>query len=206
MDKKREGDEGGPSTTGSQSSKVLVTENTADESVSKETEREPQKTSDENDMILDEIDESERSESAAGSETTEGADDNSQAKSKGRLPMALTWSRHRANSLGEIGDIRNWARNDQPKRKGTGVDDRESKVRLVTSRTEKKRESLENVMEMGFKRIMDRFDEEKSERKKHYKEIKTEFSKLEKRNKELEEKVGKIDVEMKASCNASNIK
>ncbi|CAD6234226.1 GSCOCG00012371001-RA-CDS [Cotesia congregata] len=48
-------------------------------------------------------------------------------------------------------------------------------------------------MEMGFKRIMDRFDEEKSERKKHYKEIKTEFSKLEKRNKELEEKVENIE-------------
>ncbi|CAG5085038.1 Protein of unknown function [Cotesia congregata] len=53
---------------------------------------------------------------------------------------------------------------------------------------------------------MERLDEEREDRKKQLKELKTEFEKIERKNAELERKIEKIEAENQAGRSASNIK
>ncbi|CAG5071580.1 Protein of unknown function [Cotesia congregata] len=127
-------------------------------------------------------------------------------KSRGRDPKAASWKKLRASSLGDLNgkDIRDWARNEGAKRKGNEESDREQKVRVVSQG--KKEESVEEMISQGFKKVLDKLDEEKKERKNQFDELKSEFVKMEKKNQELELKVGKLSAEMQAGCRGNNQK
>ncbi|CAG5100701.1 Protein of unknown function [Cotesia congregata] len=107
-------------------------------------------------------------------------------KSRGRDPKAASWKKLRASSLGDLNgkDIRDWARNEGAKRKGKEKSDREQKVRVVSQG--KKEESVEEMISQGFKKVLDKLDEEKKERKNQFDELKREFVKMEKKNQELD--------------------
>lgn len=131
--------------------------------------------------------------------------DSEGAKSKGRRKIADTWKIHRANSTGDLGDIRDWVKGDGKRKAAGATETRENKVRVVVQKKEKK-DGLEALINVGFGRVMNRLDEEKVERNKQFKELKAEFSKIVKKNSELEGKLVRLEAESKADRAASNTK
>ncbi|CAG5096623.1 Protein of unknown function [Cotesia congregata] len=127
-------------------------------------------------------------------------------KGKGRKTTAEAWKLHRANSTGDLSDIRDWMKCDGKRRGGGLADARENKVRVISKVSERKKEGLEIMITQGFSKIIERLDEKKEDRRKQFKELKTELSKIERKNAELEKKIERIEAENTAERTASNVK
>ncbi|CAG5093128.1 Protein of unknown function [Cotesia congregata] len=87
--------------------------------------------------------ENERKKDTEGNEEVEEEEVSEASKGRGRRTTAEAWKLHRANSTGDLGDIRDWVKGDG-KRRGGGLSDlRENKVRLIAKTGDKKREGME---------------------------------------------------------------
>ncbi len=143
--------------------------------------------------------------SEEGTEDEEGSV-NSDRRGKGRMLKAETWKMMRASSLGELGDIRGWV-NSGKRKAGVEGDVKDTKVRAVGNRRE---EIIEKLIENGFKKIVERLDEEKKERNKQLEEMRRESRLMEermtKRTQELEWKIERLKLEVKAGWEAGRKK
>ncbi|CAG5079351.1 Protein of unknown function [Cotesia congregata] len=127
-------------------------------------------------------------------------------RGKGRLKKAESWKILRTSSLGNLGDIRGWVNTSKRKVTEEG-EDRDTKIRAVGN---KKEEGIEKLIENGFKKIIERLDEEKRERNKQIEEMRKETRLLEERmarkTQELELKLDKLKIEVQAGWEASMTK